>query len=435
MGEPRDRTSVGAGDRAWVPGFVALCAGQFLGHQTGLVFSALIPVLSVEWRLSAAQAGLILGGFQLGTLAAYVAIGFLLDRVQSKPVMAMAAALVGLGDLVFAAAAHDVSTGLALRVLVGVVMGGLYLPALKQIADTVPGAARGTATGIFIAVIVAAYALPLVYAGVLVPRIGWRATMAAVGALELLGALVMAGGVPTVPLSAPPGPAALSRYARDVLGNAAARRVILAYTGHNWELFGLWTWLAPFMVAALELRDQGDRAVLAWGGVLAAAAIGAGGAVGAVGGGRLADRLGRVRAARGMLAISLICSLGFGWLVAAPVAVIAAAALLYGTVSLADSPAYSAALMEVVPARSLGGAFAVQMLLGWAATAASPAAVGVVLEAGARLSLTTATRWGLAFGLLALGPLVGLVALAPTRLRAATVPPAAAPAGDPGSDV
>jgi predicted MFS family arabinose efflux permease len=433
MHDPADGASVGS--RGWVPGFVALCAGQFLGHQTGLVFSALIPVLGDEWGLSAAQAGAILGGFQLGTLAAYVAIGFLLDRVRSKPVMATSAALVGLGDLIFAAAARDFSTGLALRMLVGIAIGGLYLPALKQIADTVPRARRGGATGVFIAAIVAAYALPLVYAGLLVPQIGWRPTMAAVGALELLGAVVMAWRVPTVPLPAPPGPAALSRYARDVLGNAPARRVILAYTGHNWELFGLWTWLAPFMVAALDAHGRGDRAVLAWGGLLAAAAIGGGGALGAVTGGRLSDRLGRARAARLVLAVSLACSLGFGWLATAPVVLLAAAALVYGTVSLADSPAYSAALMEVVPPRSLGGAFAVQMLLGWAATAASPAALGVVLDAGSRLGLPAPARWGPAFGLLALGPLVGLVALAPTGPgMAAAAPPAAAPAGDGGPD-
>ncbi|MDR7535002.1 MAG: MFS transporter [Armatimonadota bacterium] len=419
----------GAGSRMWVRGFVALCVGQFLGHQTGLVFSALIPVLGTAWGLSAAQAGVILGGFQLGTLAAYVTIGFLLDRVQSKPIMAASAALVGIGDLAFAAAARDFPSGLALRMLVGVLVGGLYLPALKQIADTVPRASRGSATGIFIATIVAAYALPLVYAGVLVPRIGWRATMAAVGVLEVLGALVMAWQVPAVPLPAPPGPAALSRYARDVLGNAPARRVILAYTGHNWELFGLWTWLAPFMVASLQARGEADRAVLAWGGLMAAAAIGAGGALGAVAGGRLSDRLGRMPAARVMLAVSLVCSLCFGWLVAAPVALTAGVALLYGTVSLADSPSYPAALMEVVPARSLGGAFAVQMLLGWAATAASPAAVGLTLDAGTRLGLPAAARWGWAFALLAAGPLVGLVALAPARpRRAAGTSPAAAPA-------
>ncbi|MBI2200750.1 MAG: hypothetical protein HYU43_02295, partial [Armatimonadetes bacterium] len=69
-------------DGGWASGFTALCLGQFLAHQTSLTFSVLIPILTSEWSLSNSQAGLILGVFQLGTLAAYVAVGFLLDRMR-----------------------------------------------------------------------------------------------------------------------------------------------------------------------------------------------------------------------------------------------------------------------------------------------------------------------------------------------------------------
>lgn len=394
---------------------MALCVGQFLGHQTGLAFSVLIPILTPEWRMSASQAGTILGVFQLGTLAAYVAVGFLLDRTRSKPIMAWSAALVGIGDLLFAVGATSFASGLALRLLVGVLIGGLYLPALKHIADTVPTARRGMATGIYIATIVTAFAAPLYYAGVLAPRFGWRVTMAGIGMLELLGGVVMAWKVPSVAVPTMVGPSTLSRYLGDVLKNRAARRVILAYTGHNWELFGLWGWLAPFMVAVLTARGLAQGDALARGGLLAAAAIGLGGALGAVAGGRLSDRLGRAPAATLMLSVSLLCSLVFGWLFAAPVAFTAAVAFLYGIVSLADSPSYSATLMEVVPPRSLGGAFSIQMLFGWAATAVAPAAFGAVLDLGRAAQSSTVAQWGWAFGILALGPLIGVIALAPLR--------------------
>lgn len=405
------------GRRGWTAGFAALCVGQFLGHQTGLTFSVLIPVVGPEWHLSSSQAGIILGAFQLGTLVAYVVVGFLLDRMRSKPIMVWSAALVGLGDLLFALAARDFISGLVLRLLVGVLIGGLYLPALKQIADTVPAEGRGAATGIYIATIVAAYAVPLFYIGIFAPRIGWRATMAAIGVLELLGSLVMVWKVPSVAVAATAGPPTLSRYLGDVLTNAPARRVIVAYTGHNWELFGLWGWLAPFMVAALAAHGHPQSGALAWGGLLAAGAVGLGGAAGAIAGGRLSDRLGRARAATAMLTASLICSLAFGWLVAAPIVFTAVVALVYGTVSLADSPSYTAALMEVVPPRSLGGAFAVQMLFGWAATAVSPAAFGLAMDLGKTLGVSASAQWGWAFGLMALGPLAGIAALGPLRRR------------------
>jgi len=398
----------------WNGGFGALCLGQFLAHQTSLTFSVLIPLLATEWTLRASQAGLILGGFQLGTLGAYLIVGFLLDRIRSKPIMAWSAFLVGAGDILFAAAARDFASGFALRLLVGVMIGGLYLPALKHIADTIPPWKRGAATGIYIAVIVAAYAAPLFYIGVLAPRVGWRPTMVGVGVLEMLGALVLAWKVPSIPAPARVS-AGARRYLTDVLRNDRARRTIVAYTGHNWELFGMWGWLAPFMVAALTARGASSSAALSWGGLLAASAIGLGGGIGAIFGGRISDQLGRARAAMIILALSLICSLGFGWLLRAPIVLVVAAGLLYGTVVLADSPAYSANLMEVVPPQSLGGAFSFQMLTGWAATAVAPAAFGMMLDLFAPAG--PLAQWGTAFGLMAIGPLVGVIALAPLRTK------------------
>ncbi|HSD50498.1 MAG TPA: MFS transporter, partial [Candidatus Methylomirabilis sp.] len=343
-------------------GFASLCIGQFLAHQTALSFSALIPILRDEWQLSASQAGLILGAFQLGNLGAYVAIGFLLDRVRIKPIMVWAAVLVGMGDVLFALAARDFWTGISLRLLTGICMGGLYLPALKHIAEGIPAARRGMATGIFIGVLVVGYTGALFYVGGLSTQIGWRWTMAVVGAAEILAALVFARGVPAIPRLAERGTP--SRYITDVLTNRPALRVIAGYTAHNWELFGMWGWTAPFMVALLRARGTGEASALTWGGILAAIAVGTGG-VGAAFGGRLSDRIGRARTARALLGMSFLCSAIFGWLFNAPLALIVAVGLIYGVVVVADSPCYSASLMELVPPRSLGGAFSLQMLFGW----------------------------------------------------------------------
>jgi len=403
-------------DRRWLAGFTALCVGQFLAHQTALSFSALIPILRDEWRLSASQTGLILGVFQFGQTGAYVAVGFLLDRLRSKPIMVISSAMVGIGDFLFALGARDFTSGFLLRLLAGALLGGLYLPALKHIAETTPRLQRGIATGIYVGVSVAAYAAPLLYVGLLAPRIGWRATMAAVGLSELLGALVIARNVQDVPLAAPAEErAGFSRYVGDMLENPAVRSVIIAYTGHNWELFGMWGWMGPFMVASLTARGSPPHSALVWGGALAAAIIGLGGIIGAVAGGRLSDRLGRTRAAMLMLGASLPCSLAFGWLFRAPLTFVTVVGLLYGIVVLADSPSYSASLMELVPPRSLGGAFSIQMLFGWAATVVAPVAFGGVLDLVRATSPEPTRPWGAAFELLAIGPLVGLLAFRMTR--------------------
>ncbi|MEK7204959.1 MAG: MFS transporter [candidate division NC10 bacterium] len=396
-------------------GFASLCLGQFLAHQTALTFSALIPILRDEWHLSASQAGLILGAFQLGNLGAYVAIGFLLDRVRIKPIMVWAAVLVGLGDMLFALAARDFWTGISLRLLTGICMGGLYLPALKHIAETIPAAKRGMATGLFIGILVVGYAGALFYVGGLATQIGWRSTMGVVGVAEILGALVFARGVPAIPRLLEGGQP--SRYITDVLTNRPALRVIGAYTAHNWELFGMWGWTAPFMVALLRARGIGEASALTWGGILAAIAVAMGG-LGAALGGRFSDRIGRARSARVLLGMSFLCSATFGWLFHAPLALILAVSLVYGLVVVADSPSYSASLMELVPPRSLGGAFSLQMLFGWTVTAISPALFGATLDLTRQIrGGDEMIRWGIAYGVLAVAPLLGIAALRPLARR------------------
>jgi MFS family permease len=396
-------------------GFASLCIGQFLAHQTALAFSALIPILRDEWHLSASQAGLILGAFQLGNLGAYVVIGFLLDRVRIKPIMVWAAVLVGLGDVLFALAARDFWTGISLRLLTGICMGGLYLPALKHIAETIPAARRGIATGLFIGVLVVGYAGALFYVGGLATLIGWRSTMAVVGVAEILGALVFALGVPATPQLTEGGQP--SRYVADVLTNRPALRVIGAYTAHNWELFGMWGWTAPFMVALLRARGTAEASALTWGGILAAITVAIGG-LGAAVGGRLSDRIGRARAARVLLGMSCLCSATFGWLFHAPLALVVAVGLIYGIVVVADSPSYSASLMELVPPRSLGGAFSLQMLFGWTVTAISPALFGATLDLTRQIHAgNEMIRWGIAYAVLAVAPLLGIAALWPLARR------------------
>jgi MFS family permease len=178
------------------------------------------------------------------------------------------------------------------------------------------------------------------------------------------------------------------------------------------------------MVASLAARGSAQTDALLWGGTLAAIIVGVGGSIGAVIGGRLSDRLGRARAAAVMLGASLPCSLIFGWLFHSPLVLVTAIGVFYGIAALADSPSYSASLMEAVPPRSLGGAFSLQMLFGWAATVIAPVAFGVMLDVVRALHQGAAASWGAAFGILALGPLVGLAALKPLAARPRRASPA-----------
>ena len=80
---------------------------------------------------------------------------------------------------------------------------------------------------------------------------------------------------------------------RPVLGNRTALGFILAYCGHNWELFAFRSWAVAFLVFALGQNPGGDIGIDA---TVIAAALTLLGMPSSILGNELAVRLGRVRA-------------------------------------------------------------------------------------------------------------------------------------------
>ena len=91
--------------------------------------------------------------------------------------------------------------------------------------------------------------------------------------------------------------------------------------------------------------------------------------------GVFADRFGRTPVILIMATISAACSLVFGWLIGASLALIVGVGLLYGFAALGDSPIYSTAITEVVAPAYRGSALALRSLLGYGAGAIAPTAL------------------------------------------------------------
>jgi hypothetical protein len=107
------------------------------------------------------------------------------------------------------------------------------------------------------------------------------------------------------------------------------------------------------------------------------------------------------------MAASGACALAIGWMVDAPLWLSVAVALVWGFAVVADSAQFSALVTEVAPAHAVGTALTLQTALGFLLTSASIAAVPHLRGAGG---------WPLAFGVLAVGPALGILAM--RRLRA-----------------
>jgi MFS family permease len=118
--------------------------------------------------------------------------------------------------------------------------------------------------------------------------------------------------------------------------------------------------------------------------------------------GRWADRLGRERVTIWAMAASGACAVAMGWMLRAPAWLAVAVAVAWGFAVVADSAQFSALVTELAPEHAVGTALTLQTALGFLLTSFSIAAVSPLREIGG---------WPLAFGVLAVGPALGIAAM------------------------
>jgi MFS family permease len=315
----------------------------------------------------------------------------------------------GACTLTAAAAAGSYGTLIVLRALTGFFLAGIYPVGMKIVALWFPrgiGAALGWLVGALVLGSASAHGLRALAAGGL--AVPWQSVFIAVAALCVVSGLAVMLGVPE-----PPGAPAQQRARGPSLRPSALvypwrdRRVrasAFGYFGHMWELYTLWV-LLP---AILALRLSDSVAVSWW----AMATLGAG-AIGCIGGGLLVARFGGARVAATQLAISGGCCLLAPWLVQAPLPLFLAALVLWGITVVGDSPQFSALTAANVPRDALGAFLTLVNSIGFAISALS---IEVFVRAAAASSLPQVLPW------LALGPVLGLLALRPLLAGRAVSP-------------
>ena len=171
-----------------------------------------------------------------------------------------------------------------------------------------------------------------------------------------------------------------------------------------WELYALWAWAGAYLQASYALRPGGTEAAL--GAKLLTFATVAIGGLGALGGGWLADRIGRTRLTALAMLISGSCALLAGPLFGGPPLLVAALFLLWGLTVVADSAQFSACILELAPRELQGTLVTIQTSVGFLITVGSIHLVARIQDS---------TGWVWAFTALAPGPLLGAVAM--LRLR------------------
>jgi MFS family permease len=383
---------------------------------TFMTVAAVIPLLMREWALTATAAGAIVSSFTLCYAVSVFAFGWAADHFGAKRMVIVSAVAAAATSATFGFFAHDWWSAMLLYGLVGLAQGGVYTPLIMVLSEAVEPARRGNAMGWLIASTSAGYAASLGMAGLGVALGGWRAAFVLGGLLPAAGALVLI--VALLPFAHRVHPRSGEvRLSDEIVRNRESRLLIAGYTGHSWEVVGMWGWIPAFLAAGFALKGAGASGATVAGAYLAGM-LHLFGAIAAFTMGRLSDRAGRRPVLVALAGAGAVVSFVIGWLIQAPSAVLVPLALAYAFVTLGDSPVLTAAISEVVRPGYLGAVLAWRGLAGFSAGAIAPLSVGLVLDWTASAGAGPAMSWGLGFATLGLGGAVALLCALALRRRA-----------------
>ena len=386
-----------------------IAAAELLGTAVWFAGTAVAPQLAAEWGLSDAQAGWITSAVQLGFVAGTLAAAGLnlADIFPSRAYFAASAVLVAAANASLLVA-RDFEAALMLRFLTGIFLAGVYPPAMKM-ASTWFRSARGLAIGTVVGALTIGKGLPFLIdaiGGVRVPPVILGTSAAALAAAALI-----AGGYRDGPFAFARRPFSW-RLAGEVARSRELRLVTTGYLGHMWELYCFWAWIAAFMGASAAARTASGLAAPGPETIrLLAFAVIALGSIACVAGGSIADRIGRERLVIRALALSGTCAAVIGVAFGRSFWLLVPIAVIWGLAVIADSAQFSALVTELAPAHAVGTALTLQTSLGFLLTT-------VTIQLVPHVVALAGWRW--AFPVLALGPVVGIAAIA--RLRRLRLP-------------
>jgi len=415
----------GAADLAADQKRVLLLVGvaELLGTSMWFSATAAIPQLTAIWggELAGSAASWLTMAVQLGFVVGALcsAIFNLPDILHGPRMFAFSALLAAAVNGLFAAVAADhMWLALVLRFLTGTAMAGVYPVGMKILSGWFREG-RGTALGVLVGSLTMGKGMPYLLDGV--SSLPWRSVIIVCSCFSILSAVLVGLGVKEGPYTIP-SPRVDFHQIRAIVHNRRLRLANLGYFGHMWELYSMWTWIALLLGAAAGRRDSGV-AIAAffsiasgfvgcyWVGCFSDAPVGklvaqiADGSVPApqLSGEQIhAERVvRRSRATIIAMAVSGACCLLVP-LTFHVYPLLVVVCIIWGVSVVADSAQFSTIVSEVGDKRYIGTSLTMQTALGFLLTVVAIRVTGAV---------ATAWGWRVAAASMAIGPLLGIIAM------------------------
>ncbi|WP_423199272.1 MULTISPECIES: MFS transporter [unclassified Cupriavidus] len=397
---PQPSAGLAPGARGKLASLVILLVAQVAAMGVWFSSSSVVAVIKQTHTIAAFDEALLTSAVQLGFVVGTIgsALLSLPDRYDLRRLFAASACVAALATGMLAFLPPTGTMVFLLRFITGMCMAGVY-PVGMRLAATWAHGDLGLLIGLLVGALTLGSASPHLLAAT--GGLDWRTIYGVAAACAGVAALLIAfAGI---------GPNIRRATRIDVSKMAQAwrqpslRLANLGYLGHMWELYAMWAWLALFLQQTMTARGVADAPLQAEWLTFAVIAVGA---PGAWLGGWLADRVGRTAVTIGAMATSAACAATMGWLADAPMAVLVGVALIWGVSVIADSAQFSASVTELAEPTSVGTLLTAQTCAGFLLTLVS---IHLIPD------IVAALGWRGGFGMLAIGPALGCVAM--WRLR------------------
>ena len=365
-----------------------------------------VPVLMETWQIGAAKVSSIVSGFYFAYAISLLSFSWLAGRIGAKRAVILSACATAVSCAAFAASARDYTSSLIFYSLIGLCQGGVYTPLIMLFRENTPPERLGSAIGALIASTSVGYAASIGITGFALGFSGWQTAFILTGTAPIAGTLILLAAIGGLENVVHPR-AANTRLWRQLRENRSARRLLLGYTCHNWELIGIWSWAPAFIAASFALSGQ-DTVTATQSSAYFVTTLHLVGAVAAYSMGKLSDTIGRRTVLIWAAVIATAFSFGIGWLVVFTPYLIAGLIILHSFFALGDSPVLSTTMAERVEPGALGAMLALRSVAGFTTGAISPVVFGFVVDTLRAANAGESVIWGAAFATLGLGGLLAV---------------------------